>query len=930
MPPAERAAALVAAGGISNRAFAGLARQHHGGESAATLELPAELSSLFGRLIEGPLRPGETQEADGLVVSQADAARTTITYGDSSVTIRAPAGEQYAFAVGLPAPGEEPPQPQLGPWGFVNLPDPEAPAPLRQRVVRITATTGVHLDEQRDPLRSVQPLVVHPRYVSRGTAVSESGFGLLPDLDVSESADDRHAQLHIEDTIVRIEAPERESPRGPAEQQPRRPFSYWLDPEWSGSDGLERRLTIAAAPGVVVKTGSPTRTPPRRYGRRLVEEVVRVPHAALLPAQGTRFAVDDLVGIEQHTPGLQLALPGLGGEDEHAVERLVVATGLAGVTVVHPWTGAEVSLRPANREVGAAYAWQVLPPEDGRPGEIRAVVGPGVNVELREPLPPRLQQGPGPYPTPRPEQAGAGEGLAGHGFELSIVEVFDAGLVPPQGTPLNINHFLARGTLRRPDVHSWIGTNDLPFELARAGLDVGVGMVPIVGDLVEIAEFTYALFTDRDRWGREVTTGDKVLMGLGAVIGLIPGVGGIGTLLRGSMRSMRLAAAARAWGKTPEQLELILLTVRRAVPEQDQALVRRALRALERGDELEAGELAAVQQIVSRLGGAVPELRQGRRIIGVAAAVNPEHASEIAEAAGRSALHDDRYLQGLAVAVESTGEAPQRLVAPLARSGAFASGDEAAAAVEQALRDAVRRRAVDVDAAIVEHVARQVSSAVDEILQVTPQSRRLAVSQPQLVAQYEQLATNKIPGLVRDLLAAERQTARRARLAQLRVEFDQLRAQVGAAHQLEPQQRARAMQILREARDIARRDFGNLQTKVTRRLHADPELRAIEQQLRATGDVQGRPGRALRVRVEKEGGEIAYEPLNIEHRVRLSDNPWMAKDPHNLLLTDAAQNQQYLEAVRQYGSVWPTDDLERFVVTHGLHDQAIDFRPGSR
>ena len=70
----------------------------------------------------------------------------------------------------------------------------------------------------------------------------------------------------------------------------------------------------------------------------------------------------------------------------------------------------------------------------------------------------------------------------------------------------------------------------------------------------------------------------------------------------------------------------------------------------------------------------------------------------------------------------------------------------------------------------------------------------------------------------------------------------------------------------------------------------------------------------MRIKVVKADGTEAFEPLNLEHKVRLSDNPWLAKSNRNLILTDAPQNQQYLEALRQQGSVWPTDAVEGFVV----------------
>jgi hypothetical protein len=110
---------------------------------------------------------------------------------------------------------------------------------------------------------------------------------------------------------------------------------------------------------------------------------------------------------------------------------------------------------------------------------------------------------------------------------------------------------------------------------------------------------------------------------------------------------------------------------------------------------------------------------------------------------------------------------------------------------------------------------------------------------------------------------------------------------------------ARASEILREARGLARDDFGGLQRKVMKRLRADSALRPIESQLVAAGDAQLHPTGTLRIQVIKADGTEVFEPFNLEHRARLSDNPWMAKGNRNIVLTDAPQNQQYLEALRQ-------------------------------
>ena len=217
-----------------------------------------------------------------------------------------------------------------------------------------------------------------------------------------------------------------------------------------------------------------------------------------------------------------------------------------------------------------------------------------------------------------------------------------------------------------------------------------------------------------------------------------------------------------------------------------------------------------------------------------------------------------------------------------------------------------------------------------DLLEINPQRRNLRLQNPKRVAEYEQLVTEKLPSVVDDVLAKERGTPGRTRLAELRTQFDQLRAEAGNAETLTEAQTNRANAILDEARDLARKDFDGFRDKVNTRLRADPQLKAIEDELTASGDFNDNTTGAVQIRTENAEGAIGHTPANIEHRTRLSDNPWMAKDRQNLLLTDAAQNQQYLEAIRKYGGVWPVNEIEDFVVRHQLNRQGIDFRPGPR
>ncbi len=213
-----------------------------------------------------------------------------------------------------------------------------------------------------------------------------------------------------------------------------------------------------------------------------------------------------------------------------------------------------------------------------------------------------------------------------------------------------------------------------------------------------------------------------------------------------------------------------------------------------------------------------------------------------------------------------------------------------------------------------------------------PQKREPEMSsktRESLLAEYEQVATKKIPQIVREILKDQELTPTRKQLAVLKDRFDKLMGKVGDSPKLTAAQRKEAEEILEEARVLAREDFGNVQKAVWRRLRQDPDLIEIEKKLRKTGDV-GPGKRALQIptkRIDESG--VEFESQGLEHRVRLSDDPWLYNHPENLLVTDAAQNEQYLEAIRQHG-IWPTTETEAFVVRHGLSSQPYDFAPGSR
>jgi hypothetical protein len=880
--------------------------------------------------IEGPLAPGTVTESHGLTVKQVDALHVEIEYGESWVRLAAEPGEPYAFSIGPPI--EQPPKAPPPPFGLVGIGD--APKPeLPQRLVRITATKPIDQQHIAENTR-VPPLAVQTRYVS-AKEVADQGAGLTSGtFQVIESVGDDYTQLQLEDSIVRIEVAPNATEVAADRSQAR--FAYWIDPEWRGPQATEKRVVIVAAPGVRIRTGTPEHAPVMLYGRKLVPEVARVPHPSMVPKQGTRFELGEFVHIDVVDPDAPPELlPGFAGRDDRQhTNEVDVATGLGAVSIVHPWSGVRLTITPTDPSIGAAYVWQVLPPLNGLPGEIRAIVGPGVTVALEEPVPNRLRDPyGGPTPTPKKDQARPGEGLYEQSFELKLVQVPDPGLVPRQGTPLNVEHFLRMGGwFRDPDQHAWQGTNDLPFMIATAATDLIIGLIPIVGQLYLIGEFAYTMATGHDWWGNEVDDGGKVVMGFGAALSLIPLVGGLGALLRGSAKVAVIEEFAAKWGVSVEEMQAVLIRVGAAAEGEDAAIVSKAMRAIEKGEELVEEDLPALRRVLAKVGAGHLGL-EGIAKSGMG-------RLELALAAGGQPLNSENYLANLMSAFRTSGAIPDSLAIPLARSGQFGNAVEAEAAVQQALRDLARAEGIAADEAKIAQVAKETGQVVARIqasavVEATPQTRFLAVSRPELVAQYERLVDQKLPTIVQDVLNGQGPTANRIRLAQLRTQFDQLRQQVGSAERLTNAQRDTARQILREARTLARDDFENVQKGVWRRLRKPtdhPDLAAIEQRLRAAGDVQGPQTGAMRVRMaSRQPGDVGYESLNLEHKVRLSDDPWRYNDPSNLIASDSRQNQQYLEALRQQGSIWPTNDpVEDFIIRFELNEENINFAPHSR
>ena len=119
-----------------------------------------------------------------------------------------------------------------------------------------------------------------------------------------------------------------------------------------------------------------------------------------------------------------------------------------------------------------------------------------------------------------------------HNFISPVEEVYQrataiSGIDPP-GVPMSADpaEMVLRGVTNVEDADEflrqmlWFDYEWL-FFFAQMGADVGIGMIPVVGDAVDIFEFLGSFLTGTDKWGHPVTSVDQAIM-FGAI--LLPGI----------------------------------------------------------------------------------------------------------------------------------------------------------------------------------------------------------------------------------------------------------------------------------------------------------------------------------------------------------------------------------------------------------------------
>jgi hypothetical protein len=379
--------------------------------------------------------------------------------------------------------------------------------------------------------------------------------------------------------------------------QARLPFAYQFFDDRPPAGGPH--LIVLAGPGVaVVLEGFPEAYIPQSGLPRV--DLFRVQDPATIPPLG-----DDLGSLAvtgSYVVSAPFALPAPYGATpsrfEFPVNYFKVDRVADGVVIQHPastqvWTVRVPSLSTArggaHRDASARFAYWFDP--EGIPGGadhplLRIVKTPGVRITVAEAFLDMTMFGlPNRLPTGRAE------------FEFpywaaQVFEVDGLDAVPRQGEELVPGdgwRFANKDVERIPPVDETIG---------QALLDVTLGFLPGAGDVLDVAELVYGIFTGHDRWGRRLSPGDLWIMGAAALLPILSGP----VLRRGAQLVRTFGDRAPVAGAALEDLG------KAGLSQQEAEAIRRAADTIRRGDRLSDELVAQVQALASRLERAPPTL----------------------------------------------------------------------------------------------------------------------------------------------------------------------------------------------------------------------------------------------------------------------------------------------------------------------------------
>lgn len=157
--------------------------------------------------------------------------------------------------------------------------------------------------------------------------------------------------------------------------------------------------------------------------------------------------------------------------------------------------------------------------------------------------------------------------------------------IPDQGASLaNLP-----GSFEPVNVISSPNNNAIYREITYALADIGVGAIPVIGDIADIGEFFLALATGTDRWGRHVSTAEKWIMGVGA---LLPVVGS------GALRAPQLAARFAGRLGSAERASGAVEALSRQLSDAQRSDIEEFAQRLRAGGRLGRREIAVADRLI--------------------------------------------------------------------------------------------------------------------------------------------------------------------------------------------------------------------------------------------------------------------------------------------------------------------------------------------
>ena len=256
--------------------------------------------------------------------------------------------------------------------------------------------------------------------------------------------------------------------------------------DWVGNQAVARALRgepygLALTPGI--------RSAFRRKGVWRLQALPRLKPEDL---QG----VIDLTGVTllpQFDPGP----PQTPASDDHRDSEFIVASDEFGVAIMHPAT--ETRIRAVEEEHRykpeewtyetvnypkdtPSISYQLIAPEEDKPGEVLMAIGPGAYVEVEEPAP---------FEGAKEWELTNWQPRMGGRFAVTIVEMPDNALVPLPNQTIDVATLLkAGGKMHYPDKHTWRGAISYQEHVITMGMLIASALfaaIPFAAELAEVA-----------------------------------------------------------------------------------------------------------------------------------------------------------------------------------------------------------------------------------------------------------------------------------------------------------------------------------------------------------------------------------------------------------------------------------------------------------